>query len=185
MPHLQHRNKGWKKTPRVPLGSSAARSAGRYLLPLSSVPLKDRGRNARAFAPDEAVPSEHHSAGFKFLNCGGNWKKNCKIDICTQIRRWPNSASPQRSLRYSAWRVASSLSHIQPCFLPALQKWSHTADWHRSVFLVQKRNWDTENINPAVNSLAFQSVSLSYSIRSTVTAVVVRQGMASTFWKGG
>lgn len=43
-----------------------------YLLPLSSVPLKDRGRHSCTFAPDQAVPSKHHTAGFKFLNCGGN-----------------------------------------------------------------------------------------------------------------
>lgn len=43
-----------------------------YLLPLSFEPLKDRGRHSCTFTPDQAVPSKHHTAGFKFLNCGGN-----------------------------------------------------------------------------------------------------------------
>lgn len=43
-----------------------------YLLPLSSVPLKARGRHSCTFTADQAVPSKHHTAGFKFLNCGGN-----------------------------------------------------------------------------------------------------------------
>lgn len=59
---------------RVAPVAPAAPSEGRqgYLLPLSSVPLKDRGRNACTFTPYQSVPSEHHAAGLKFLNCGGN-----------------------------------------------------------------------------------------------------------------
>lgn len=43
-----------------------------YLLPLSFEPLKERGRHSCTFTPDQAVPSKHHTAGFKFLNCRGN-----------------------------------------------------------------------------------------------------------------
>lgn len=55
----------------IPGSTRGSASAG-YLLPLSFVPLKDRGRNSCTFAPNQSVPSKHHTAGFKFLNCGGN-----------------------------------------------------------------------------------------------------------------
>lgn len=99
-----------------------------YLLPLSFVPLKDRGRNSCTFAPYQSVPSKHHTAGFKFLNCGGNWKK--RIVKWIFASRYADCLTPLRhALRYS-----------QPgARFPAWFTFNH-------VFFQQCKNYPTQQI---------------------------------------
>lgn len=148
--------------PSIPSSTRGLASTG-YLLPLSFVPLKDRGRNSCTFAPYQAVPSKHHTAGFKFLNCGGNWKKRI-------VKR--TFASPYAD--HSTPLLCSTLC-VTLCLARGFQLESHSITFSSSsvriiphsrfwdifcVSGVKKHNWDMKRYQAHIAKLFIR---LSYS----------------------